>query len=80
MKLKSKAALTKLHDIPSDLSKDFADNNEMAEILSDPALLERLKAGSKEAREHKGRFVSALKTPQSPKCGKRPVPPTEISG
>jgi hypothetical protein len=78
MKLKSKAALTRPHDIPSDLSKDFADNNEMAEILSDPALLKRLKAGSKDAREHKGRFVPALENPQTPKRGKPPVPPTEI--
>jgi len=35
----------------------FCDEAEMAEILSDPALVKRLKLGSSDARNRKGRFV-----------------------
>ena len=35
----------------------FADDAEMAEILARPELVERLKAGSRDARKRKGRFV-----------------------
>ena len=35
----------------------FADDAEMAEILARPELVERLKAGSRDARKCKGRFV-----------------------
>jgi hypothetical protein len=38
----------------------FVDDSEMAEILSRPGLVERLKAGSKDARKRKGRFIPAL--------------------
>ncbi len=36
----------------------FVDDAEMAEILSNEALLRRLKAGSRQARKRKGRFVA----------------------
>lgn len=39
---------------------NFADDAEMAEILSRQELLKRLKAGSRDARKRKGRFVPAL--------------------
>ncbi len=35
----------------------FADDAEMAEILARPELVARLKAGSRDARKHKGRFA-----------------------
>lgn len=35
----------------------FADDAEMAEILARPELVTRLKAGSRDARKHKGRFA-----------------------
>jgi uncharacterized protein (DUF1778 family) len=35
----------------------FVDDVEMAEILSRPELVKRLKAGSRDARKRKGRFV-----------------------
>jgi hypothetical protein len=35
----------------------FVDDVEMAEILSRPELIKRLKAGSRDARKRKGRFV-----------------------
>lgn len=35
----------------------FADDAEMAEILARPELVKRLKAGSRDARKRKGRFV-----------------------
>ena len=38
----------------------FVDDAEMAEILSRPGLVKRLKAGSRDARRRKGRFVSNL--------------------
>ncbi len=38
----------------------FADDAEMAEILSRPELVKRLKAGSRDAKKRKGRFVAAL--------------------
>ncbi len=38
----------------------FVDDAEMAEILSRPELVKRLKAGSRDARKRKGRFVPAL--------------------
>jgi len=40
--------------------ESFADDTEMAEILSRPALVKRLKAGSRDARRRRGRFVAAL--------------------
>jgi hypothetical protein len=38
----------------------FVDDLEMAEILSRPDLLRRLKAGSADAAKRKGRFVAAV--------------------
>jgi predicted transcriptional regulator len=38
----------------------FVDDAEMAEIVSRPELLKRLKAGSRDARKRKGRFVTSL--------------------
>lgn len=38
----------------------FVDDTEMAEIISRPGLIKRLKAGSKDARKRKGRFIPAL--------------------
>jgi uncharacterized protein (DUF1778 family) len=35
----------------------FIDDVEMAEILSRPELIKRLKAGSRDARKRKGRFI-----------------------
>lgn len=35
----------------------FVDDAEAAEILGDDALIERMKAGSRQARERKGKFV-----------------------
>lgn len=37
--------------------EQFVDDTEMAEIRADEALLERLRAGSLQARERKGSFV-----------------------
>lgn len=37
--------------------EQFVDDAEMAEIRADEALLERLQAGSRQARERKGSFV-----------------------
>ena len=37
--------------------KQFVDDAEMAGILSNEALMRRLKAGSRQARRRKGRFV-----------------------
>ncbi|MCK5487990.1 MAG: hypothetical protein KAI86_17345 [Desulfobacterales bacterium] len=45
------AALNKVRE------QQFVDDAEMAEILADKDLVERLKQGSKEASERKGRFV-----------------------
>jgi uncharacterized protein (DUF1778 family) len=45
------AALAKLHD------DEFADDYEMAEIRSNQSLVDRLKKGSKDARNRRGRFV-----------------------
>jgi len=45
------AALNKVRE------QQFVDDAEMAEILADKDLVERLKQGSKEAGERKGRFV-----------------------
>jgi hypothetical protein len=42
------------------LECSFVDDIEMAEILSRPALIKRLKAGSRDARNRKGRFISEL--------------------
>ncbi len=36
----------------------FVDDAEMAEILGNEALLERLRTGSRQARQRKGRFVA----------------------
>jgi predicted transcriptional regulator len=38
----------------------FVEDGEMAEILSRPALVKRLKAGSRDAQKRKGRFVPAV--------------------
>ncbi len=38
--------------------EQFVDDAEMAEILSNEDLLRRLKAGSRQARKRKGRFVA----------------------
>jgi CRISPR/Cas system-associated endoribonuclease Cas2 len=38
----------------------FVNDAEMAEIHSRPELVKRLKAGSRDAKKRKGRFVSAL--------------------
>jgi uncharacterized protein (DUF1778 family) len=38
----------------------FVDDVEMAEIVSRPELLKRLKAGSRDARKRRGRFVTTL--------------------
>ncbi|MDA2938320.1 ribbon-helix-helix protein, CopG family [Acidobacteria bacterium AH-259-A15] len=45
------AALAKIRE------QQFADDVEMAEILQNEALLKRLRAGSRDARKRKGRFV-----------------------
>jgi len=37
--------------------QQFVDDTEMAELLSDKKLLARIRQGSKEAAERKGRFV-----------------------
>ena len=37
--------------------ESFVDDAEMAEILSRPELVKRLKAGSRDARSRKGRFA-----------------------
>ena len=37
--------------------QQFVDDTEMAELLSDEKLLSRIRQGSKEAAERKGRFV-----------------------
>jgi uncharacterized protein (DUF1778 family) len=39
---------------------NFVDDAEMAEILSRPELVKRLKAGSRDALKRKGRFVRAV--------------------
>jgi len=36
---------------------NFAEDTEMAEILAQPELIKRLKAGSQDARKRRGRFV-----------------------
>jgi uncharacterized protein (DUF1778 family) len=36
----------------------FVDDAEMAEILGNEALLQRLRSGSRQARQRKGRFVA----------------------
>jgi len=46
------AALQHIHET------SFVDDAEMAEILSRPQLLKRLKAGSRDARKRKGRFAA----------------------
>lgn len=38
----------------------FVDDSEMAEIISRPKLVKRLKAGSRDAKNRKGRFIAAL--------------------
>lgn len=38
----------------------FVDDAEMAEILSRPELVKRLKAGSRDARKRKGRLVTSF--------------------
>jgi len=48
------AALRHLQEV------SFADDLEMAEILSRPQLVKRLKAGSADAKKRRGRFVSDL--------------------
>jgi uncharacterized protein (DUF1778 family) len=48
------AALRHIHE------SQFVEDAEMAEILSRPALVKRLKAGSRDAQKRKGRFVSAV--------------------
>jgi predicted transcriptional regulator len=45
------AALSRVRD------QQFVDDAEMAEILGNERLLERLRAGSRDARLHKGRLV-----------------------
>jgi predicted transcriptional regulator len=45
------AALAKIRE------QQFVDDAEMAEIMGNEALLKRLRAGSREARKRKGRFV-----------------------
>lgn len=45
------AALRHLHE------QQFLDDGEMGEILADRDLLDRLKEGSREARDRRGRFV-----------------------
>ena len=42
------------------LECDFVDDTEMAEIISRPELVKRLKAGSRDAKNRKGRFAPAL--------------------
>lgn len=42
------------------LECSFVDDTEMAELLSRPALIKRLKAGSRDAKNRKGRFISEL--------------------
>jgi predicted transcriptional regulator len=39
---------------------NFVDDAEMAEILSDPDLIKRLKRGSADAKKRRGRFVPSL--------------------
>jgi uncharacterized protein (DUF1778 family) len=39
---------------------NFVDDSEMAEILSRPDLLKRLKAGSADAKRRRGRFFSHI--------------------
>ncbi len=39
---------------------NFADDAEMAEIISRPELVRRLKAGSRDARRRRGRFVPSI--------------------
>jgi hypothetical protein len=41
----------------------FVDDAEMAEILSRPGLVKRLKAGSRDARRRRGRFVPVPQVP-----------------
>jgi uncharacterized protein (DUF1778 family) len=38
--------------------QQFVDDNEMTEIRSHPSLLRRLKAGSRDARQRRGRVVA----------------------
>lgn len=38
----------------------FVDDAEMAEILARPGLVKRMKAGSRDARKRRGRFVTAV--------------------
>ena len=38
--------------------QQFVDDDEMAEIRSHPSLLRRLKAGSRDARQRRGRIVA----------------------
>ena len=45
------AALSRIRE------QQFVDEYEMAEIRTNEALLERLKAGSRDARDRRGRFV-----------------------
>jgi uncharacterized protein (DUF1778 family) len=45
------AALSKVRE------QQFVDDEEMAEILNNEALLKRLKSGSRDARRRKGRLV-----------------------
>lgn len=45
------AALSRLREL------EFVDDFEMAEIRSNESLLERLKRGSEDARQRRGRFV-----------------------
>ena len=42
------------------LESRFVDDAEMAEIVSRPELVARLRAGSRDARKRKGRIVGAL--------------------
>ncbi len=48
------AALRHIHE------SRFADDTEMAEILSRPGLVKRLKAGSRDAQRRRGLFVSGV--------------------
>ena len=52
----------------------FVGDDEMVEILSDDALLRRLKSGSKQARRHKGDIVHAADA-STDRYGRVPEPP-----
>ena len=52
----------------------FVDDAEAAEILSDDALVQRMRTGSRQARQHVGEIAHGART-GADRCGNIPMPP-----